>query len=129
MEGVLMAGDWIKVEKSTALKPEIRRISRTCGIDVGNAFYAWFRLWSFFDDQVTGDGILSGFTRSDIDEVAGVPKMSEALELVRWMEWHDADVARITNWERHNSQGAKIRALTLKRQSKFRRRQADGGRD
>jgi hypothetical protein len=115
--------DWLKVEKSTPLKPEIRQIARACGCSRGEAFAGWFRLWAVFDDLVDANGWLNNYSQSDADEDAGLDGIAKALEDVGWLVWGPTGVS-ITNWSRHNGTSAKQRALTARRVAAYRRRNA-----
>lgn len=101
--------DWMKVEKGTPDKPEIRQIARICGVDKHQAFSCWFRLWCWFDG-VTEDGYLKFLTHADCDDASGLPGMGQALEIVEWVFFDGSGGAFIKNWDRHNGKNAKKRA-------------------
>ena len=44
-----MAGEWIKIERSTMDKPEILRVARILGIDKDAVLGKLIRLWAWFD--------------------------------------------------------------------------------
>ena len=117
-----MAGDWIKVEKLTPDKPEIRHISRACQVSMDSAFTAWFRLWCWFD-SVTADGRLAILTPEDCDATGRLPGLGQALVDVGWVEFDTAGGAVIPNWDAHNGQSAKRRSLDVCRK---RRSRVDG---
>lgn len=102
-----MAGDWIKVEKVTPDKPEMRLIARACGVSRAEAFLAWFRLWSHFDDMIE-NGFLAGFTRDDADEMGRLKGLGLALDQTGWVifEEHGCTVVK---WDVHNGASAKTR--------------------
>jgi len=108
-----MAGDWIKMEKVTPDKPEMRMIARLCGVSRGDAFLAWFRLWSHFDDMIE-TGFLDGFTMEDADEMGRLQGLGKALEQIGWIifEPHGCTVKK---WDVHNGESAKRRALDANR--------------
>ena len=117
-----MAGDWLKVEKATPDKPEIGHIARSCGISVELAFTAWFRLWCYLD-TVTADGQVRFLTPDDVDRVTRQPGLGNALSSDQgcgWITFH-AGGATITNWDRHNGESAKQRAMATDRKRKQRR--------
>ena len=120
-----MAGDWIKVEMNTPDKPELRHIARVCGVSLGEAFIAWFRLWSYFDRE-TASGDVANLTAADCDDVARLPGIGNALSVnggCGWIVFH-ATGASIVNWDRHNGKSAKKRVMTNRRVSRWRERDA-----
>lgn len=112
-----MAGDWIKVEKSTPGKPVIRHVARSCGCSLGDAFLAWFRLWSYFD-ETTADGFVPHFTTEDADEEARLPGIGEALS-GEWL-FFDPTGCTVHKWSDHNGESAKKRAQAMVRQRRSR---------
>ena len=116
-----MANEWIKVEKNTPEKPEIRHISRACNVSPGMAFAAWFRLWSYFDSE-TADGEVKFLTPTDCDAIARLPGIGMALSIDHgcgWIVFHQSG-ATIVNWDRHNGKSAKKRAMTNRRIARWR---------
>lgn len=105
--------NWIKIEKSTPDKPELRKAARMCGVGKAEVFFAFFQLWSYFDSHCDS-GFLPGLTREDIDDAAGLPGFAQALVYVGWLVV-DASGVTIVNWERHNGKSAKVRAQTMRR--------------
>lgn len=117
-----MAGDWLKVEKATPDKPEVRHIARLCNVSPGDAFAAWFRLWCYLD-TVTADGEVRFLTPADCDEFARLPGIGAALSHDHgcgWIVFHSRG-ATVANWDRHNGESAKQRANTQLRVAKLRR--------
>lgn len=108
-----MAGDWIKVEKHTPNKPELRYVARTCGCTQAEAFLAWFKLWSYLDDQ-TDDGYVRFLSASDADEIGTLCGLGAALADVGWLVF-DAGGVQVVHWERHNGRSAKRRASETER--------------
>jgi hypothetical protein len=119
-----MAGDWIKLEAVTPDKPEIYGISERLGCSHGDAFLACVRLWIWADQQsLKGDAI--AVTKAAIDRIGGLPEFTEALADVGWLKDKNGRVT-IPNFERHNGQTAKDRALTAKRMAAHRARNGYG---
>lgn len=119
-----MAGDWIKVEKLTPDKPEIRHISRMCGVSLGDAFAAWFRLWAWLDGT-TDTGNVDFLTPSDCDEIGRLAGLGKALSRESgcgWIEFHPDGGAIVLSWERHNGDNAKKRAMNNRKVSAYRER-------
>ena len=115
-----MAGNWIKVEDSTPNKPEILKIARTLGVTKDDAFGKAMRFWLWID-AVCVDGRVDGVVSTDVDGVVGAYGFANALVSVGWLEFDDeTEIVTIPNFEVHNGETAKKRALTNRRQSKWR---------
>lgn len=117
--------NWIKVQKHTPTKPEIRHMARACHVSQGDAFLAWFRLWATFDEIAAANGRVDLYTQEDADQDAALPGAAKALEAAGWLVWDDTGVT-IVNWDRHNGNSAKERAQKTDRQTRWRHR-VDGG--
>lgn len=108
-----MAGDWIKVEHATPDKPEVVRMAALLGIDQDAVVGKLLRLWIWADQQtVDGNGI--SVTDSFIDRCTFLPGFANALRQVGWLEGRDSRLS-IPNFDRHNGQSSKQRALTARR--------------
>lgn len=116
--------DWIKIEKGTPAKGEIRTIARLCGVSRGDAFLGWFRLWCVLDDQVGADGFLANYTAADADEDSGLHGIGKALEAVGWCVFSPTGCS-VINWSRHNGKSAKQRALLSRRAAIHRKRNSE----
>lgn len=124
-----MAGDWIKVEKSTPGKPEIATLARKLGISRGEAFLSWFAVYSWAD-SITCPDFVPNLSLSEADELSHAkPGTCEALasKEIGWMERIDGDPAgiRFVNWERHNGKSAKARGLEAEKKRKQRAKAVD----
>lgn len=115
---------WIKVQKHTPDKPELRHVSRACGVSLGDAFLAWFRVYAYFDES-TEDGSLAFFTAADADDIGKLPGLGHALASVGWLLFDDRGCT-VVHWDRHNGNGAKARALHAEGQNRYRSRNGDG---
>lgn len=113
-----MAGDWMKIEKCTPDKPEVFFIADELGIDPDAVFGKCFRVWSWFDDHTT-NGKANGcsVSRTLVDRLVSVQGFANAMVSVGWLVEYGAGVAA-NNFERHNGETAKQRALTAKRVAK-----------
>lgn len=109
-----MAADWIKVEKATPDKPEIKTAAKICKVSNGEIFRAWFLLWSWFDEHVGEDGLYQATTLKECSARVGIPGIAESFAESGWLFETESGVF-IKDWTRHNGQSAKIRALDLKR--------------
>jgi hypothetical protein len=108
---------WIKISVDTPNKPAIRNAARDCGCSQGDAFIAFFRLYSWLDEQ-TADGML--YTdRQEVDAVARLPGFAASLERSGWLAF-SGDTCQVINWNQHNGQSAKRRAQEAKRMNELR---------
>ena len=98
---------WLKVAVDTPYKQAIRNAARDCGCSRGDAFLAFFELYSWLDEQ-TDDGRLAT-DPAELNRWAGIPGFAESLSRSGWLTFADG-VCTITNWEEHNGQNAKRRA-------------------
>jgi hypothetical protein len=106
---------WLKVETHTPDKPEVFDIADQLGIDADAAFGKCFRVWTWFDGHTTNgkpNGV--GVSSSLLDRLAGVKGFANAMHAAGWLE-SDGDVFWMPNFDYHNGESAKSRALTAKR--------------
>lgn len=108
-----MAGDWIKFETETPDKPEVWAIAESLGIDPDAVVGKLLRVWAWFDSQ-TEKGNAPSVTKSLLDRRVGVTGFVNAMISAGWMSESDGEIS-VTNFDRHNGQTAKNRALTAKR--------------
>lgn len=111
-----MAGDWIKFEITTSDKPEVWRIADELGIDPDAVVGKLLRVWAWFDSQ-TENGNAPSVTKSLLDRRVGVSGFVTAMISAGWMVESDGRI-EIPNFDFHNGQTAKNRALTAKRVAK-----------
>lgn len=109
---------WLKIETHTPDKPEVFDISDQLGISSDDAFGKCFRVWCWFDAHTT-NGKTNGIGVSDslIDRVAGVSGFAKAMHSAGWLDW-DGECYAMPNFDSHNGESAKQRALTAKRVAK-----------
>ena len=109
---------WLKVEVQTPDKPEVFDIADQLGIDPDAAFGKCFRIWSWFDAHTT-NGKPNGVGVSDslLDRVAGVSGFAKAMYSAGWLEY-DGECYGMVNFDVHNGESAKQRAMTAKRVAK-----------
>lgn len=115
-----MSGEWIKVELSLPQKPEVIRIGRALGIP-SEAVCGWLiKFWGWIGANSV-DGVVDGVVDADVDMVMGLPGFSAAMVSVKWLKF-DVDGKRllVPNFERHNGESAKKRALKSSRQARWR---------
>lgn len=113
-----MAGPWLKMECATPDKPEVLAITAALGWDdpdltVGKLF----RLWRWFD-QHTIDGNAARVTPALLDRIVGVTGFVQAVANERWLTV-TVDGITLLNFDRHNGETAKQRAMTAKRVAEF----------
>jgi len=113
-----MAGDWIKFEKATLDKPEVFEIAGMLDIDPDAVIGKLMRVWNWFDDQ-SHDGCAPVALRAQLNRITGVTGFVEAMQHVGWMSCEDSKLT-IPNFDRHNGQTSKQRALSAKRMAKTR---------
>ncbi|CAJ0737663.1 hypothetical protein R77592_04397 [Ralstonia mannitolilytica] len=112
-----MAGNWIKFEVDTPEKPEVLALTVAMGWDdpdltVGKLL----RVWRWFD-QHTLEGNAPGVSAALLDRIAGVTGFSTEMAKVGWLIVSDDGIS-LPNFDRHNGETAKSRALTAKRVAK-----------
>ena len=113
-----MAGDWIKLQKDTPDKPEVLAIASRMNLDPDAVVGKLVRIWSWFDTH-TVDGNAMSVTYSLLDRLAGVTGFAEQMTFVGWLN-QDGHVLSLPNFEYHNGETAKKRALGKNRQDKYR---------
>lgn len=121
-----MAGDWIKIELTTPSKPEVDVLAELLDVSVNEVIGGLVRLWIWADQQ-TVDGNAHSVTKNAIDRHSGVTGLAAALlnERVRWLDACDSGGFCFPNFERHNGQTAKQRALTAKRVAHHKKRKGN----
>jgi hypothetical protein len=109
-----MAGEWLKLEVCTPEKSEVLAITARMGWDDADLTVGkLFRVWRWFDQQTT-DGNAQGVTTALLDRIVGVTGFCAAMQSVGWLHVTEAGVG-LPNFDRHNGNTAKNRALTAKR--------------
>jgi hypothetical protein len=119
-----VAGDWIKVEKATARKPEVLRVAAMLSIHPDHAFGLCFRFWCWCDDQLQ-DANARGVSPELVDSLVDREGFASALLEVGWLQARNGSLV-IPNFDRHLSQSAKSRALTASRVAKHSRKTTNG---
>ena len=101
-------------------KPEVLAISAKTGLHPDNVVGKCFRLWRWFDSH-TQEGNAVGVTLVTLGYALGngddTSNFINAMVDVGWLS-HDANGVTLPNFDRHNGQTAKSRALTAKRVAK-----------
>lgn len=118
-----MAGSWLKMRHDLIDAPEIRRLAKAIGVTKDDVYGKLFRLWSWFDRHSV-NGVVAGEELEAVDELIGTDGFASALVSVGWLAAQDDGIV-IPNWERHNSETAKERALAAVRQERTRGKPPD----
>lgn len=109
---------WIKMETHTPDKPEIFEMAEKLSIDPDLVFAKCFRIWAWFDAHTT-NGKTNGSSVSEllVDRISCVNGFAKAMLSVGWLAT-DSTGLTLPNFDRHNGETAKGRALTAKRVAK-----------
>lgn len=116
-----MASSWIKVEVITPDKPEIFQIAEQLNIDPDAVLGKLVRIWAWADQQ-TIDGNAGSVTKGVLDRLAFITGFADALITVGWLAYEDGKLV-LPNFERHNGESSKKRALTNRRVAEHRKRE------
>jgi hypothetical protein len=109
---------WIKIDHVTPDKPEIVNIAESLGIDQDAVFGKCIRLWIWADQQIGSCNALS-VTLSFVDRLTNCPNFGKLLQQFGWITIKNGQY-QLSNFNRHNGQTAKARALTKNRNEKYR---------
>lgn len=109
-----MASPWIKIEVSTPDKPEVWRMAQILDIDPDAVVGKLIRLWAWCDANLSASGNADVTIKPLLDRVTTKPGFADALEKVGWLKI-DGDALQFCNFDRHNGQSSKNRALTSRR--------------
>ena len=115
-----MAGDWIKIEHWTPDKPEVFRMAELLDMDPDAVTGKLIRIWIWADQQtITGDA--RSVTRASLDRLTQRHGFADAMLKCGWLEETEGGF-HFVNFDRHNGETAKTRALNAKRNGKLRSR-------
>lgn len=113
-----MRRPWIKIEVATPDKPEICVIANQLKIDEDMVVGKLVRFWAWLvQNQVNGSDL--GVTLEFIDRLVSRKGFASALIRAGWLI-EEEGVLSVPNFDRHNSDLAKTRALTAKRVARHR---------
>lgn len=107
-----MAGiSWIKIETTLPSKPVVLTLRRLLKQSQNSVVGMLVRLlcWA---DGVTDDGTLRGLTVDDLDIIVDCEGFGAALLQAGWLT--QGDDLSFSEWDRHNGQGAKRRAMNAR---------------
>jgi len=114
-----MASEWIKVVTNLTEKPEIIQISDATGIDCYGVVGRLIDVWSWASRNCRNDGVTHISGMRHINKITACEAFAEAMVDCGWIMVKDNQMAFI-NFDRHNSQTAKERALAALRMAKKR---------
>ena len=114
-----MAGHWIEWEKGLVRKPEVLRIARALQCTPQHAAACCMMVWEWAED-VTENGIIAGITAADVSFAAAVVGIGEAMVAAGWL-LETGDGVVFPNWDRHNGEPSKRRAVDAQRKRVQRR--------
>jgi hypothetical protein len=113
-----MAGDWIKMRKDLHGDPAVIGIGVATGLDLDTVVGKLHRLWAWADTH-TIDGNAPSVTESYVDTTLGCAGFARAMVAQRWLKLSRGGVL-FPNFDKHNGQTGKARALTANRVDKSR---------
>jgi hypothetical protein len=108
-----VAGDWLKWSKGLADRREILVMATKLDISPAEIVVGCFRVWEWADDE-TEDGNVDGVTLVTVDRFARIDGFADAMVSVGWLRETGSGI-EFVNYDHHNSQTAKRRALTSRR--------------
>lgn len=104
-----MAGDWIKLRNDIFDDPDVMIMSDILDIDCPTCVGHLCLFWSWIGRH-TSDGCRIQLSKKMINRKIGIENFCETLEKIGWLDGEDMDLS-IPNFERHNGNSAKARAL------------------
>lgn len=113
-----MAGDWIKVQTSLHENPKLSVLAEELCVHEMHALGLLVRFWSWADSQLL-DCNAPSVTEKFIDRIVGHAGFAAALRKVGWLSGEYPNLV-LPNFDEHNGQTAKQRALTYRRVQKTR---------
>ena len=112
-----MSGDWIKLRHDLADDPAVVRMARAMGIDRDTVVGKLYRLWSWTDRHTTDGRACDIGGGGFVDDYLNCPGFAVAMVSVGWLVV-DGDCFELPNFDRHNGESAKKRALaTVRKQA------------
>lgn len=118
-----MAGDWIKMRADIAEDPAVIGIAATLGLDEFSVVGRLQVLWSWADGQ-SRDGHARGVTQEWVNRKVQCDNFAQAMCKFGWLQVTEAGIA-FPNFDHHNGETAKSRALGTKRKQKQRSSDAE----
>jgi hypothetical protein len=117
--------EWIKLHEKIVRDPVVATQADELGIDRRIIAWSWVTLWNWAR-ELTTTGFVARAKMSHLDELVGIPGFTK--HAGEWLVWRDGGV-EFPNWDRHNSEGAKERAMTARRNKRHRKNKNDEERE
>jgi hypothetical protein len=111
--------EWIKTETHIHEKVEVAAIAEHTGLDPDAVVGKLVRVWSWASRNCYADGVTDVTALRVIREITRCETFDEAMVKCGWVAIK-GDKITFANFDRHNSQSAKERALAARRMSKKR---------
>ena len=109
---------WIKIEQNLPDKPEIGLLAELLDLDYDAVTGKLIRFWVWADQNLADCNAIS-VTHAQIDRLTFAPGFAKAMISVGWLIEDEAGIT-LPNFDRHNGETAKKRALTARRVGKSR---------
>lgn len=109
---------WIKMRSNLTNDPDVIAVAADLSMDEFSVVGRLHAFWSWAD-QHSADGTLPRATSAFVDRLTACPGFAEALRRVGWLDGRDSALI-LPNWERHNGETAKGRAVEARRKAKYR---------
>lgn len=104
-----MAGYWIKFEQATPDKPEVVRMATLLNIDQDEVVGKLLRVWIWADlNSIPGEKVC--VTDAFLDRLVSKKRFAFAMRKVGWLTGEEGAL-NFPNFQRHNGESAKKRAL------------------
>ena len=113
-----MAGDWIKMRTCLATDPAVIGIASSLDINEFEVVGMLHHLWAWADTQ-SRDGHAAGVTAKWINRFCQRDGFAEQMQKAGWLEITESGIT-LPNFDRHNGEPAKTRALATNRKKKQR---------
>lgn len=111
--------EWIKVEHNVHEKVEVATISELTGLDQDAVVGKLIKVWAWASRNCNSDGVTAIAALRIIREITRCETFDEAMGKCGWLVIK-GDKITFTNFDRHNSQTAKERALMGRRVARHR---------
>ena len=115
---IKVAIPWIKVRGNLREQREVFVVARRLGLARDHVVGLCVRFWAWADGQTT-DGTIDGIRLEDIDAIVEHEGFAAALAEAGWLLVDERGVI-IPNFDRHNGESAKKRAMKTQRQARWR---------
>ena len=110
---------WIKVSTELRHSPKLYAIASHMNVTQVTALGAVCHAWMLADSHASENGFLEHLNFSSIDDMVGIEKLGEAMNLVGWLEEVEGGL-NFVNYTEHNGSTAKNRYENAERQRKCR---------